>query len=230
MPKVPPRGPVGPAGPTFLARLWETRPRGRASWLILGLLVVVVSGTTYYLRQKQLTKTSLMPSTKVEMEPQMELKFDEVVMRGRDKGTARWEIRVPEMNVSENQRVVYFKDHPKGKFLNLKDWSDKPDKEKRNRSVDWVADSAQYDNDFQELSIKGNGVFTTDEKDVMKTDNVTYRQRDNLVMVNSPFKFDSHDHKLQMKGDVATADTKLEILEMGGKVVVDSKLSESDKL
>ena len=220
-----------PQNMTFLQRLWATRPRGRASWAILVLGVAVVAGTTTYLRQKNLSRTNLVPNTKVAMEPHLELKFDEVVMRGRDKGTPRWEIRVPEMTVSQNQRVVYFNDHPKGQFLNLKDWDEnKPADKKKNRSVDWVADSAQYDNDFQELSIKGKAVFTTDEQDVLKTELLVYRQRENLMILPTAFKLDSHDQKLSMKADQATADTKLEVLEMAGRVQIDSKVSESDKL
>lgn len=220
-----------PQNLTFLQRVWATRPRGPASWAILALGVAVVAGTTTYMRQKNISRTNLVPDTKVQMEPHLELKFDEVVMRGRDKGTARWEIRVPEMTVSQNQRVVYFNDHPKGKFLNLKEWDEnKPPEKKRNREVDWVADTAQYDNDFQELSIKGKAVFTTDEKDVLKTEQVVYRQRENIVLVPTPFKLETHDRKMQIQADQATADTKLEVLEMAGRVQIDSRLSESDKL
>ncbi len=211
-------------------RVKVSRPSRAASLAILGLLVAVVAGTTYYLRQKNLTRTNLVPSTKVEMEPHMELQFEKVVMRGRDKGTSRWEIRVPVMSVSQNQRVVYFEDHPTGTFLNLKDWSDKPEAQKKNRTVDWHADRAEYDNDFQELTIRGKAVFETDEKDILESEQVIYKQRANLVVVPTPFQMDSHDKKLAMQGDQATADTKLEVLEMAGHVQIDSQMGESEKL
>jgi hypothetical protein len=221
-------GPTRPPGAS--QRLWAAVPTGRASWVILGLLATVVGTTTYYLHQKNLARTNLVPSTKVVMAPHLELKFEAVVMRGRDKGTPRWEIRVSEMAVSQNQRVVYFDDHPKGKFLNLKDWSDKPAAGRPNRTVWWHANRAEFDNDFQELKIFGNAYFETDEKDVLKTEQVTYRQRQDLVLVNTPFRMNSHDQKLKMQGDRATADTKLEILEMAGSVQVDSRVNEGDKL
>ncbi|MBM3270956.1 MAG: hypothetical protein FJZ01_25265 [Candidatus Sericytochromatia bacterium] len=211
-------------------RVKVARPSRAASAAIVILLVAVVGGTTYYLRQKNLTRTNLVPSTKVEMEPHMELKFEDIVMRGKEKGTSRWEIRVPVMSVSQNQRVVYFEDHPKGKFLNLKDWSDKPEAQKKNRTVDWHADRAEYDNDFQELSIKGNAYFETDEKDILETEHVVYKQRANLVVVPTPFEMVTHDKKLRMRADQATADTKLEVLEMSGRVQIDSKVGESEKL
>ncbi|MBI6545230.1 MAG: hypothetical protein HY692_00460 [Cyanobacteria bacterium NC_groundwater_1444_Ag_S-0.65um_54_12] len=211
-------------------RLAHLRQFRWSTWLISALLLTVVIGGTWYLRRRDLPRNPILPDIAVKMDPYLELQFGDVVVRGRDKGTARWEIKATEMTVSQNQRIVYFKNKPEGKFLNLKDWNDKPPEQLRNRTVEWQADSAQYDNEFAELRIAGHARFKTDEQDLMTTDQVVYRKRDHLVIIPTPVKLVSQGKKLVLKADQATADTQLEVLELSGHAQIDSAITSEGKL
>jgi hypothetical protein len=131
---------------------------------------------------------------------------------------------------------VYFNDHPVGRFLNLKNWNDgapapgATPTPARNRTVDWLANAAQYDNDFQELTIAGKARFTTDDKDTLESDSVTYKTNAHQVVITSPLKLQGHDGRLAITADRATADTQLEVFELGGKVTIDSRLGDGDRL
>ncbi|MBU6428974.1 MAG: LPS export ABC transporter periplasmic protein LptC [Cyanobacteria bacterium REEB65] len=199
----------------------------QAAWIV-GILILVVAGSTLILRRKEIPKSSMLPSVALQMNPSLELKFTDVVMQGRESGIPHWTISAPTVEVGQSQRLVEFEGHPHGEFLNIKDWTDKPAAEQHNRTVTWSAEHAEFDNDYDQLTITGDDDFVTDEDDHMTTQSVTYRTRDHLVNVTQPVEVHSHDGKLAMRADQATADTQLEVLDLAGHVRIDSKVASSD--
>lgn len=210
--------------PSAVKKTGLSRALARQSWIVLGLLVVVIAGSVYVLRRKEIPHSTMIPSNELALAPSVDLRFTNVQMQGREKGTLHWTIEAPTVEVSNDQRMVTFEGHPRGKFFNLKDWSSKPKAQQKNRTVDWTADSAIYDSDYKQMTIMGHDRFVTDDGDKVTTKTVIYQENQHLVQIPTPMQLHSHDGKLAILADEATADTQLEVIELAGNVRIDSKV------
>lgn len=189
----------------------------KRAWPVYLTLVAVLAGGTWWLSRQEPVQSPILPDVVVEMEPHIELLFTGVKMQGREKGTVRWAITADEVSSSQNQQFVYFDENPRGTFFNLKDWEPSSDATSSNRKVDWVADKAEYDSLSEAMTIKGNAVFTTDEQDVITTEEVFYSARLKEVRMPQPVELLSHNGTF-IKADRATADIEIEAVDLRGNV------------
>jgi hypothetical protein len=98
--------------------------------------------------------------------------------------------------------MVYFKDKPNGEFYNLKDWSkNSPNAENQNdlqnkvnnqskpderlRTFTWNADLAEYNTDTEDLILKKNVSIITDDKDSIKTDQLSWNNFEQKAKSNT---------------------------------------------
>ena len=226
-------------------------------WRVLLIFLLIVLGGLYLLKKQDGKAINPFLPAAVRMQPQIELQFNEVVMQGRQKGTKRWNIWAKQVQISQDQQYVYFENHPKGSFYNLKDWSASASTTTtavpamvpptinapvpgypavpspspsyytgKVRTADWTANRAEYDTYAESLKLQGNAVLVTDEKDELKTELLEYRTRQNSVAIPKKMTFLSHD-KSRIAADQASADIKLEKLDLKGKVSVFSPMKNS---
>lgn len=165
----------------------------------------------------------------VKLEENIEIQFGEVTMQGRDHGVPRWAIVAPKVSLSRDGRYTTFEPDPKGKFMNLKDWSAQaeasasPQPEASPRSMLWEAKRAQFDGFTEDLVMEGKAVITTDKKDVIKTEKVEYRAREQHVVMPKPVDIKTADG-MSITGDTLDADAQAERMEIKGHVVLDTPL------
>lgn len=200
---------------TLVGRLAATRNLSRSYpvYILLGGLIAV----GIYLGFRPGGGAAKLIPQPIKMDPSVELQFQGVTMQGMDKGTRRWVIDAPKVTASQNQQVVNFED-PQGTFLNLQDLdSATVSTEPQHHTVTWTAKQAQYDSFQDAMTITGNAVFTTDRKDVLKSNEVIFRTREHLVDIPSPLTLAGHD-QTQVEADRATADTTLQTLDLHGHV------------
>lgn len=213
--------------------------RWRQGVIALLAVALIVVPCIWWLRRPEIPRNTLLKPVEARMRPELELQFEGVEVRGRDKGIARWEIQVPEMTAGQNQRVIEFVGKPRGRFVNLKDWKANPEatlppaivpigptprpaETPTVRSVRWTARSAEYDNDYEELTIRGGATFTTDDKDVLTTEEARYKVREHRMNLPRRLLLKTRDGKMKVQADKASADTQLEVLELAGRVRIDS--------
>lgn len=201
----------------------------KRTWPVYLTLVGVLVGGSWWLSRQDPVQSPILPAAAVKMEPHVELLFSGVQMQGREKGTVRWSITADQVSSSQNQQFVYFEEKPRGTFYNLKNWDPAPEATSSNRKVDWVAEKAEYDSLSEAMTIKGNAVFTTDEKDVIKTDEVFYSARLKEVRMPKPVELLSHNGTT-IKADQATADIEIEAVDLRGNVELTSPLNSQEGL
>ncbi|MEB3299873.1 MAG: hypothetical protein VKO21_10360 [Candidatus Sericytochromatia bacterium] len=219
---------------------WSRLPMAMRRGLMATVGAAVIIGPCiWWLRRPEIPRNALLKPVETVMRPEIELQFEQVEVRGRDKGLARWEITVPEMTAGQNQRVIHFVGKPRGRFVNLKDWkadatatlppgttvvgpTPKPVASPKIRSLRWTAREAEYDNDYEELTIRGDATFTTDDKDTLRTEEARYKVREHRLVLPRRIQLRTRDGKLRVGADRASADTQLEVLELAGQVRIDS--------
>lgn len=210
----------------MIKAIWTNLKR---AWPVYLTLVAVLVGGQWWLSRQDPVQSPILPAAAVNMEPHIELQFKGVQMQGREKGTVRWAITADEVSSSQNQQFVYFDKKPRGTFFNLKNWEQTPGATASNRKVDWVADKAEYDSLSEAMTIKGNAVFTTDEQDVIKTDEVFYSARLKEVRMPKPVELVSH-RGTTIKANQATADIEIEAVDLKGNVELTSPLNSQEGL
>jgi len=207
---------------TILANLKRT-------WPVYVTLAGVLAGGSWWLSGQDPVQSPILPAAAVKMEPHIELLFTGVQMQGREKGTVRWTITADQVSSSQNQQFVYFDEKPRGTFYNLKNWDAAAEASASNRKVDWVAKKAEYDSLSEAMTIQGDAVFTTDEQDVIKTDEVFYSARLKEVRMPKPVELVSHNGTT-IKADRATADIEIEAVDLNGNVELTSPLNSQEGL
>ncbi|MNT79545.1 hypothetical protein D3C72_2188880 [compost metagenome] len=95
--------------------------------------------------------------------------------------------------------------------------------------MDWVADKAEYDSLSEAMTIKGNAVFTTDEQDVIKTEEVFYSSRLKEMRMPKPVELVSHNGTT-IKANQATADIEIEAVDLKGNVELTTPLTTQEGL
>lgn len=209
-------------------------PRWLRAWPVYVIAVAVVGGTYYFVTHRQAGQGDTVLPASVKLESNIEVQFGDVVMQGRQKGIQRWTIEAPNVKLSKDGRYTYFEPHPKGTFINLKDWnapdaqpSGQPDQ--KTRSLNWQADKAQFDSYTEDLAIDGHSVVTTDDNDVIKTEHIDYKSRTKAVEMPKPVDI-TQKNGTKMKADQLTANSDAEVLELKGHVVLDTKVNDEEKL
>jgi LPS export ABC transporter protein LptC len=200
----------------------------KKTWPVLAILVLVLGVGTWYLKQQPQVQSPILPSAITKMEPHIELAFQDVTMQGREKGTVRWRISAKQVKASQNQQYIYFEQHPRGSFYNVKDWRQKEGEPPKNQTVDWTADKAEYDSLMDEMTMTGSASFVTENQDHLTTDQVRYRAKLHQVIMEKPIELKTRD-QLVMRSQEATADTQMESVQLFGNVELISPLKGEEK-
>lgn len=196
-------------------------PAWAGALLTVGLVVLVV-------RNRPADVADPFLPQPVKLEENIEIQFGEVTMQGRQHGVPRWAIVAPKVSLSRDGRYTVFEPDPKGKFMNLKDWNASEDAaspapEASPRSLVWQAKRAEFDGFTEDLVIEGQAVFTTDKQDVIKTERVEYRSREQRVAMPKPVDIKTADGAT-ITADSLEADAEAERMELKGHVVLDTPL------
>ncbi|MEB3223600.1 MAG: LPS export ABC transporter periplasmic protein LptC [Candidatus Sericytochromatia bacterium] len=210
--------------------------RRRPAWLIavpvLALLVGVIVAAVWVTRARKeagLAADSVLPVT-IQLASNVEVKFSDVTMQGRQKGVQRWMIVAPTVSLSKDSRYTYFEPKPKGRFLNLKDWRAREEAPSdKVRSLDWQADRAQFDSFSDDLEMAGHVVITTDDKDVIKTDKMTYKSRTKRVQMPGKVHIKMTDGT-EARADSLEANSDAEVFELKGHVDFKAPTGDEEKL
>lgn len=199
-------------------------------WPVYLIMVGVVVGTMYMVRTREAgTADPVLPAA-VTLEQNIEIQFQDVIMQGRQKGVQRWVITSPKVSLSRDGRYTYFEPDPKGKFFNLKDWNQtEGTPSDKVRSLDWKAKKAEYDSFTEDLKINGDAVITTDTKDVIKTETVEYSSRQKQVKMPKPVDIRTKDGTT-ITGDEMIANTDAEVMELRGRVTLETPTKDEVKL
>jgi hypothetical protein len=191
------------------------------------LVAVLVVGATYYWRTYRpsiFTKDSILPEP-VKLEQNIDVRFSDVVMQGRQKGVQRWAVTADRVILSRDGRYTYFEPNPKGKVFNLKDWNT-PESESPNptastgskvKSMNWVAQKATFDQQENRLVLTKKVVLTTEDQDIMKTDELIYETEKKKLRFPKKTVLYKKDGTI-LKGDKMDVDVGSEVLEVSGNV------------
>jgi len=163
---------------------------------------------------------------------QVGLRFYDVELRGRKQGTPFFTILADEIEVSRDQRYVFFlkKEHkPRGEFYNLKDWDleesapgeSQPSSERR--SVRWTSEHAEYDSRLQNLKMEDKVEIVTDLEDVILTDEMIWSKSEETLSSSTRSKVRTHK-KTYMESDKLKVETKDKALYLDGRVFIEMKL------
>lgn len=208
----------------WLAAKLPIMPRQLPVGLALVPVVLIVGGLIY--ASTQITKArraggqqadSLLPAP-VKLEEDIEVRFEQVHMTGRERGIDRWEMEGPKVRLSKDGRFTFFDGKPHGSFFHLKDWQAKADQPAtRTRSLTWVGDQARYDAFDEQLDITGHAVITTDAKDTIRTERIEFRQRTKQIDMPKPVAIAMVDGT-KVTSLAMSANTEAEVFEFKGKV------------
>jgi LPS export ABC transporter protein LptC len=222
--------------PTPPPAMTPAPPRRWPGWLravpLLVLLVAVIGAAVWVTRARKqagLAADSVLPVT-IQLASNVEVKFGEVTMQGRQKGVQRWLISAPTVSLSKDSRYTYFEPRPKGRFLNLKDWKARDEAPTdKVRSLDWQADRAQFDSFSDDLEMTGHVVITTDDKDVIKTEKMSYKARTKRVQMPGKVDIKMADGT-EARADALEANSDAEVFELKGHVDFKAPTGEEEKL
>lgn len=217
-----------PAPPARAPRPW---PAWLRAWPVYVLLVAVLGATWYVTRARKEAGLvdPVLPVT-IQLESNVEVKFGEVTMQGRQKGVQRWVITSPVVTLSKDGRYTEFEPDPAGRFFNLKDWKAKEEAPSdKVRSLDWKAKKARYDSFSEDLEMLGKVVLTTDEKDIIKTEKVAYKARTKRVQMPEQVVIQMADGTYA-RADSLEANSDAEVFELKGHVDFKAPTGEEDKL
>lgn len=221
--------------PLVRALAWAWAPLGRLlaklpsvrelpPWTAVLPVLVVVGGLIYVnqhlgrVRQSAGERADALLPDPVKLEENIEVRFEEVAMTGRERGFKRWDMFGPKVRLSNDGKFTYFDEKPHGSFYHLKDWKAKADQPAtRTRSLVWAGDSARYDAFEEVLSIFGHAHLVTDEEDTIDTAEMTYRQRTKDIEMPKPVAIAMKDGT-RVTSESMTANAEAEVFEFKGKV------------
>jgi LPS export ABC transporter protein LptC len=162
---------------------------------------------------------------------EIELRFHDVELRGRKNGVGHSSIEAKQVDVSRDQRIAYLKDHPKGTFYNIKDWSpSQSDAAAKSRTFDWSGKEAEVDLFTNNLIIKGDVVIRTDAKEVLKTDRLNFHSDTEKVDIPGKVSIIGDKGKPKILADKLDADLKLEVLSLQGHVTIDTVVGDNQQI
>lgn len=228
---------VVPKPPSRGLRLWKqlNTPiylrRYYQPWMLSLLSLLAIGGMGY-----GLWKLNARNPAAIEPPPPVDesvaLRFYDVELRGRKTGTPFFTIFADIVEVSKDQRYVYFlkgKQKPRGEFFNLKDWEEEGEAEGRRRAVRWEAENAEYDTQLQNLRMMDNVKIVTDTEDIIVTDEMLWNRQDETLSSGTRSKVRTHkdtymeSNKLQVK-------TRDKELYLEGQVFIEMKLGQDQTI
>lgn len=169
---------------------------------------------------------------------QIDLKFKDVMVRGRKNGIAYWSLNAKTVESERGTSRVFFKDNPTGEFYNLKDWSKKletdntansPQKE-RNRTFTWSSESAECNIDTEDLVLKNKVRIKTDDNDTVETDELIWLNTQEKVISDKRTKILSSKGSPEINADHLEGNVKLDFLDLKGHVEIITDITEEQQL
>lgn len=169
---------------------------------------------------------------------QIDLKFKDVMVRGRKNGIAYWSLNAKTVESERGTSRVFFKDNPTGEFYNLKDWSknletdntaNSPQKE-RNRTFTWSSESAECNIDTEDLVLKNKVRIKTDDNDTVETDELIWLNTQEKVISDKRTKILSSKGSPEINADHLEGNVKLDLLDLKGHVEIITDITEEQQL
>lgn len=170
---------------------------------------------------------------------QIDVKFKDVVVRGRKNGIAYWSLKAKTVESERGTSRVFFKDNPTGEFYNLKDWSKNIEndndsanstKKDRNRTFTWKAESAECNIDTEDLILKNKVRVKTDDNDTVETDELIWLNTQEKVISNKRTKILASKGSPEIKADHVEGNVKLDLLALKGNVEITTDITEEQQL
>lgn len=200
------------------------KPKQLPKWVAVLPVIAIIGGLAYASVQVGKARRAggqqsdaLFPAP-VKLEEDIEVRFEDVRMAGRERGLDRWDLEGPRVRLSKDGRFTFFDEKPHGNFYHLKDWQAKQDQPAtRTRSLVWRGDQARYDAFDEVLLINGHAHVVTDGKDTIETERMEYSQRTKQIEMPKPVKIAMADGT-KVTCDAMTANTEGEVFEFKGKV------------
>jgi lipopolysaccharide export system protein LptC len=177
-----------------------------------------------------------------EAKSQIEVRFRNAVVKGRKNGTPYWTVFCKNVESARESSKVFFRDKPYGEFYNIKDWSKETGNnmipvnpspsppQERLRTFNWDSDEAEYDTETEDLTLRKNVKVVTDDKDIIKTDELQWKNSQQKAISNKRTTITGHEGHPIIKADSLEAETKMDVLNLKGNVEIITELTEDQKL
>lgn len=213
------------------------------------VVVIMVGGTGYWLWNNPIYN----PIGPKVQTPQssIEVRFKDAVVRGRKNGIPYWTVYCKVVESERNSSIVYFRNKPTGEFYNLKDWSKKdvrketpvsntppatpstipiPETNEKLRTFSWSAETAEYNTDTEDLTLKKKVKLVTDAKDKIDTEELHWSSLQEKATSDKRTKIVAGKGYPIVFADNLEADAKLDVLNLKGNVEITTELSEEQQL
>ena len=204
-------------------------------WMI-PLVVVMIIDISGYGLWKMSARNPAAIEPPQEAQDQVELRFYDVELRGREQGTPFFVIFADEVEVTRDNRYVNFKEgaqKPHGEFFNLKDWEqdlgNTETTEDNKRRIVWEARKATYDRNQQDLRMEEDVKVITDTKDIVLTDELLWQKKDESLSSQTRSKVRTHKGAY-MTADTMDVKTKDKEMYLEGRVYIEMPIKEEQEL
>jgi hypothetical protein len=167
---------------------------------------------------------------------QIGIRFFNVELRGRKNGTPFFSIFADQIEVSRDNRYVFFKGKtkPHGEFYNLKDWDSELSAEvvggaSRPRNLRWEANRAEYDYSLENLMMYDKVKIITDAQDVVETDEMFWSKHDEALRSSTRSKVLTHK-KTYFEANKLDVKTRAKEMLMEGKVYIEMYVGNDQRI
>ncbi len=204
-------------------------------WMIPVAIIAVVGLSGYGLwRMSARNPAAVEPPQQVQ--DQVELRFYDVVMRGRKQGTPFFVIFADEVEVTRDDRYVNFLEganKPHGEFFNMKNWEkdlgDGDIDENKRRRIVWEARKATYDRNQEDLRMEEDVKIITDTRDIVLTDDMLWKKSDESLSSTTRSKVRT-SKGTYMTADTMDVKTRDKEMYLEGRVYIEMPIKEEQQI
>lgn len=198
---------------------------------LLSLGVIVLLGYGFW---KLGVHNPVGPASKPRPDEQIGVRFYKVELRGRKHGTRFFSIFADRVEVSKDNRYVFFHGKPHGEFFNLKNWeaqlsSDQTQNENTARHLRWEAQRAEYDMQLENLMMFDQVRIITDAGDVVETDEMLWSKQDETLRSSTPSRVLTHQQTF-FKADTLEVKTREKEMRLEGNVYLEMYVGKDQKI
>lgn len=174
------------------------------------------------------------PAGKPRPDDQIGVRFYKVELRGRKNGTRFFSIYADQIEVSKDNRHVFFQGKPHGEFFNLKNWEaqlspELTEDENRARHLRWEAQRAEYDMQLENLTMFDQVRIVTDAGDVVETDEMFWSKQEEALRSSTPSRVLTHK-KTYFKADRLDVKTREKEMLLEGNVYIEMYVGQDQKI
>lgn len=217
---------------TLLARLWATILPTLPP--LLGLALILGLGYGFWSLGAH---NPAAPVSKPRPDDQIGIRFFNVELRGRKNGTPFFSIFADQIEVSRDNRYVFFqgKKKPHGEFYNLKDWEGEFSSEligggaPRPRNLRWEAERAEYDYSLENLMMYDKVKIISDGGDVVETDEMFWSKQEESLKSSTRSRVLT-SRKTYFEADKLDVKTRAKEMLMEGKVYIEMNVGSDQRI